>query len=256
MIIEFIGSTGAGKTTLIQRVLSHCAREGIAAMTGTDAVLERYRLNWVHHHLVRAALVNLIALAVSLAAWRGIPGFYRFIFHTLRNLPDTVSWLHRLWLAKNILKRIGIYELARRRGAAQHLILIDEGTLHIAHSLFVHLNGAPTHHALSTFVRLVPLPQVVVYLRQDEATLAGRLLARGHPRVPDSSLADATRFVRQAACVFDDLVQHPAIAQRVVVVDGAQQCVMALGSGRDPLPARAATLVQAGLLVPAEEVTV
>lgn len=256
MIIEFIGSTGAGKTTLIQRILSTCEREGIAAVAGTDAVLKQCGLNWVHHHLVRAALVNLIALAASLAAWRSYPDFYRFTFHTLLKLPDTVPWFHRLWLAKNILKRIGIYELVRRHDDPQHLVLIDEGTLHVAHSLFVHLDGAPDGQALSTFARLAPLPQVVVYLRQDEATLAERLLARRHPRVPDGSLADATHFVRQAVGVFDELVQHPAIAQRVIVVDGAQKRVTVPGSGRDPLPARAAKLVQAGLHVSAEEVTV
>jgi thymidylate kinase len=256
MIIEFIGSTGAGKTTLIKQILSLCEREGMNAVVGTDFVLKQSRLNWVKNQLVRTILINLLSLFAALAAWRNNRAFYRFVLQIILTLPGTVPWLERLFLAKNILKRIGIYEMIRRLGAEQQLYLVDEGTLHVVHSLFVHLAGEANRHDLSTFARLVPLPHVVVYLRQDEAVLVERIRARGHARVPDHSLTAAAHFVRQAVIVFDELVQNPAIEQRVVVVDGAQQIVTAPGYGIDPLLASMAQLVQAGLRASAEKVSV
>lgn len=256
MIVEFIGSTGAGKTTLIKHILYCCERDGISAIVGADFVLKRSRLNGIKNHLVRAVLINLISLFASLAAWRSNLAFYRFILRIILRLPDAVPWFDRLCLAKNILKRIGIFETVRRHGDERQLYLVDEGTLHVAHSLFVHLAGEANRHDLSTFAGLVPLPQVVVYLRQDEAVLVDRILARGHPRVPNQSLADAAHFVRQAMNVFDELVQNPAIEPSVVMVDGVQKTVMTPGSSHDSLPAGVVKLVQAGLQVSAEKVFV
>jgi thymidylate kinase len=256
MIIEFIGSTGAGKTTLIKHILDTCEREGIYAVVGTDFVLKQCRLNGVKSHLLRAVLINLISLSASLAAWRNNLVFYRFVIHIILKLPGAVSWPERLFLVKNILKRIGIYETIRHHGSEQQMHLVDEGTLHVAHSLFVQTIGEFNSHDLSTFASIAPLPHVVVYIRQDEAVLIKRVLARGHQRVPDHSFAAAAHFVKQAVNVFDELVQHPAIEKRLVMVDGAQQIVTTPGCGSDPLPASVAHFVQTGLQAFAEKISV
>ncbi len=252
MIVEFIGSTGAGKTTLIKHILDSCEKERIDAVMGTDFVLERSHLHGIKNRLIQAALINLVSVYTALAAWRSNLDFYRFAFRILLNLPDTVPWLERIWMAKNILKRFGIYEVIRRHGVDHQVYLVDEGTLHVAHSLFVQLAGEADRRDIATFAGIVPLPQVVVYLRQDEALLVERLLARGHPRVPDHSVADAVHFVRQATTVFDELVQIPAVQQKVVLVDGAQMNVMSPSVGNHPLLTSAAKLVEAGLQVSAK----
>ncbi|HMN29544.1 MAG TPA: hypothetical protein PKE45_15445 [Caldilineaceae bacterium] len=254
MIVEFIGSTGAGKTTLIKQVLTVCAQEGIEALVGTEFVLKQSGLNGLKSQRMRAVAVNLLALLAALGAWRKNRAYYRFVLQSIWKLPAAVPWLERLLLAKNILKRIGIYAIIRRHDAKEQLHLVDEGTLHVAHSLFVHLAGKANHQDLARFAGLVPLPHVVVYLRQEEAVLIERILARGHPRVPDHSLAAAAYFVQQAVAVFDELVHDPLIKNRVVVVDGAQQRVTAPGYGDDPSPASVARLVQAGLCVSAATV--
>jgi thymidylate kinase len=256
MIVEFIGSTGAGKTTLIQQILHTCEREGINAVVGTDFVLQQSRLNGVKSHLVRTVLINLISLFASLAAWRNNRVYYRFVLQTLIKLPGAVPWSERFFLAKNILKRIGIYEIIRHHGSEQQMYLVDEGTLHVAHSLFVQTTGEANSHDLAIFASIVPLPHIVVYIRQDEAVLVERLLARGHQRVPDNSIDGATHFVRQAVNVFDKLVQDPAIEKRLVVVDGAQKNVTAPGYGSDPLPSGIAQFVQTGLQAFTESIAV
>lgn len=247
MIIEFIGSTGAGKTTLIQRLLHTSPQEGVDAIVGTDFVLKQSRLNRIRRPLIRAILINLLALLAALCAWRNNLDLYRFVIQSVLKLPSTVPWFEKLVLAKNILKRIGVYEIIRRHGVEQQVYLLDEGTLHVAHSLFVQVNAEADRQDLSTFARLIPLPHVVVYVQQDEALLVERTLARGHRRVPDHSFASVTYFVKQAVNVFDTLVQDPAIASRLVRVDGAQQLVTTAGYGNEPLLRTVSKLIQAGI---------
>ncbi|MEZ4736137.1 MAG: AAA family ATPase [Caldilineaceae bacterium] len=247
MIVEFIGSTGAGKTTLIQHLLATCQRTGVRAMVGTDFVLQQSRLHGIKHQLLRTILINLLALLAALSAWRHNRQLYQFVMRTIRQQPDPAPWREKLVLAKNIFKRIGIYELIRRHGSEQHVYLVDEGTLHVAHSLFVQVSAAANPHELAAFVRLVPLPHVVVYLQQAEAVLIERTLARGHRRIPDHSLASVAYFIRQAVQVFDTLVREPAIAGRLLVVDGAQQLVTTPGYGNEPALRNISQLVQAGL---------
>ncbi|MBI1879485.1 MAG: hypothetical protein HYR94_14910 [Chloroflexi bacterium] len=251
MIIEFIGSTGAGKTTLIKHILSTCQREGINALADTDFVLKQSRLNGIKSHLVQAVLINLISLFASLVAWRNNLELYLLAMRIILKLP--ITWFEKLYLAKNILKRIGVYEIIRRYGSEQQVYLVDEGTLHVAHNLFVQVSAEANINDLSTFAKLVPLPHVVVYVRQDESVLIERTLARGHKRIPDYSFADAAHFVKQAVNVFDELVQNPAIERRLLVVDSAQNMVMAPGYRNDPLPISVSKLVQAGLQASAEK---
>lgn len=246
MIVEFIGSTGAGKSTLIEHILAGCGREGIQVVGGTDFVLRQCHLQGVRSRPAQAVFINLIALAAAVAAWRDYHGFYRFVLRMIWGFPQAVPWSERFLLTKNILKRCGIYAMIRRYGAEPRIYLVDEGTLHVAHSLFVHLAGEANRHDLATFANLVPLPHRVVYLRQEEALLVARLLMRGHPRVPHQSAADAAAFVHQAAQVFDELVQNPRIAPHVVVVDGTRLRVES-GSDTHPLHTRVAKVVQIGL---------
>ena len=252
MIIEFIGSTGAGKTTLIKHILYTCQREGINAVVGNDFVLKQSRLNGIKSYLVRTILINLISMFACLATWRNNLEFYLFALRIILKLPGTVTWFEKLYLAKNILKKIGIYEIICRHGSKQQVYLVDEGTLHVAHNLFVQVSVEANSNDLSTFAKLVPLPHVVVYVRQDESVLIERTLARGHKRVPHHSLADAAHFVKQAVHVFDELVQNPAIERRLLVVDSAQNMVTAPGYGNDPLPLSVSKLVQAGIQASAE----
>jgi thymidylate kinase len=247
MIVEFIGSTGAGKTTLIKHILYVSQREGINAVVGNDFVLKQSRLDGIKSYLFRTILINLISMVACLATWRNNLEFYLFAIRIILELPGTVTRFEKLFLMKNVLKKIGIYEIIRRHGSEQQVYLVDEGTLHVAHNLFVQVSGEADINDLSTFAKLVPLPHVVVYVRQDESVLIERTLARGHKRVPDHSFADAAHFVKQAVNMFDELVQNPAIEGRLLVVDSAQNIVMAPGYGNDPLPIGVSKLVQAGI---------
>lgn len=245
MQIDLVGCTSAGKSTLAKNILHACREQGMDIVLGDDLVLSAVRLGWVKSSLLRKGLVNLAALCACLVTWRSNREIYAFAARHLLQLP--IAPLEKFYTLRNVLKRVGIHEIVRRREAGQQVILIDEGVLQSAHSLFVHVSAQVKADQLSAFADLVPLPDVIVYLRQPETLLIDRTLKRGHKRIPDGSSDSVSRFIRQAIAMFDELARFPAIASRLLVVDGSQSVKMVAQHPDNPAIALAWQIIQSGL---------
>jgi hypothetical protein len=176
--IELIGCTSAGKSTLTNHILQLCRDDGIDISLGDDFLLNQFHLGWVGQSTFRAALVNLISLPVALINWGKYHRYFGFAFRTTTRLP--ISLPENAYLCRNILKNIGIYEIARTRAKDRQVIILDEGPLNSANLLFVHVAVALPDTGLSEFVQVVPLPDAAFYLREQEDVLTQRTLARGH----------------------------------------------------------------------------
>ena len=116
MQIELIGCTSAGKSSLSKRILG-CHERGIDILPGDDFVLGQVRLNWIKSRLLRKLLLNLAGLFACLIAWRTHIELYVFAARLLVQLP--ITQLEKLTIFRNVLKRIGIYEIIRFRSTDQ-----------------------------------------------------------------------------------------------------------------------------------------
>jgi thymidylate kinase len=244
MQIELIGCTSAGKSTLARRILEVGYKRGIDIVLGEDFILQQVRLNWIKGSLFRKLLVNLVALFASLVTWRINLETYRFAARFLFQLP--IAQLEKLNTLKNVLKRIGIYEIIRHRSADRQVILIDEGVLQAAHYLFVHVSAQVETEHLSIFAGLIPLPDAVVYVKQPEALLIDRTMKRGHKRIPDRSHDNVARFIEKAVAVFDYLAKYPAVENRLLVVDGDRNIHIASKDQDAPTLGLALQIIQKG----------
>ena len=247
MQIELIGCTSAGKSTLTRSILqvSHEQEPGI--ILGDDFVLKQVRLNWIKSHLPRTFLLNLAGLFACLVTWRNNRKLYLYTTQLLFRLP--INLLEKLNLLRNVLKKIGIYEIIRFRSTDQQVVLVDEGVLQAAHNLFVHVSVEVKTEGLSTFAGLISLPDVIIYFRQPESLLIDRIMKRGHKRIPDRSYGNVVRFVKRAVTTFDKLVQHPAVANRMLVVDGSHDVIMTTNDTRqqdDPIMDLASKIIRSG----------
>lgn len=233
MLIELIGCTSAGKSTLARDILLACREQGLDIFLGEDFVLRQFGLNWIKSDLLRKLLVNLAALLAGLLTWRNNRKFYRFAAHLL--FQQHIPRMERLNLLRNVVKKLGISEIVRARSREQQIILLDEGVLHIAHNLFVHVAASPKTDVIPVFVKLIPLPDVVVYIRQPESTLIERIVKRGHSRIADRSYENVACFVRRAVATFDTLVQEPAVENKLLVVDGVRKVATVANEQEDPV---------------------
>lgn len=247
MQIELIGCTSAGKSTLAEGILQACSTRGIDASLGNDYVLKQARLNWVRSYLVRTFVLDLLSLFGCLVSCRNNFRLYLLIIRIIWHLPGTVPLFEKLNIARNALKKIGIYEITRRRTYNQQIVLLDEGTLHIAHNLFVHVSAEPNKSDLLEFIGLVPLPDIAIYVRQDEVVLIKRNLKRGHKRIPSGSSANVERFVKRAVDVFETLGRQPALEGRLLVMDRHREITIPQDCRRAPPLATALKIILAGI---------
>jgi len=244
---ELIGCTGAGKSTLVSGILQACQGQGIKALTSDDFVLTKARLNWVNVYWVRTLLIDFFTLATCLLNWRKNRDIYLAMLRNVVQLPPPATWFEKLNIIRNTLKKIGGHEFIRRYDSDQQVVLIDEGTLHTAQYLFVRNSVEAMIYQVPTFIRLLPLPDVIIYLRQNERILVERTLARGHKRIPDGSRADTERFIKSSAAIFDKLVENPSIKNRLFVVDRDQSIFPAPNYENVPCLAMTLRILRAGL---------
>jgi thymidylate kinase len=219
MHIELIGSTSAGKTTLAMKMVKIGKEKGLDVFLSDDFMLQQAHLSWVRNDFVRRRLIEAISFAVWLTCFNRYREFIRFILREGENSPG--SWFYKLNRVRNVIRKIGIFEFVSRRCGSQQIVLADnEGILQGVHNLFVHQNSSAELQKIPRYVELAPLPDIVLYLQQDEETLVSRTLGRGHARVARSSPEKVLHFVRQAVAVFDELIHAPKIQERLLIVDG------------------------------------
>lgn len=200
MLVEFIGCTGSGKSTIAANVIEKLADSGIkvnSVNVGGSIKMDFVTFPW----FIWFAMHNL-DFCVSVAK---------------TSARDADSTLIGLNLFRNVAKKMGMYELLKRKKVSQ-LIIWDEGTLHAAHNLFVHVNSAPRHAEIIEFASRAPKPDLVVYIRAPMEVTVARTLDRGHRRVR-RSLTEVKLFVSHAYEVFDALISVEVIQDRVLLVD-------------------------------------
>ncbi len=192
--------------------------KGEVVSLSDDFVLEKSHLFWVRNDFLRRRLVEIIALVTCFEHMNKYKDFIRFVFNEGISAPG--SWLYKANRMRNVVRKIGVFEFISKRAAEGQVVLADnEGLLQGVHNLFVHENSGSDMTKISRYVDLVPLPDVVLYLQQDEDVLVSRTLERGHARIKDDSTENVVHFIHQAVKVFSELVLIPKVQERLIIVD-------------------------------------
>ena len=222
--IELIGCTGAGKSTIAQKIAAAGTHLGIDVVLDDTFVLRHFRLNWMANSRLRQALVNLLSIAVFLRHWRANREFVHFAVTKVVSLQ--VGWWQKLYLLRIVMKKIGVYDLIRRHGLREQIVLVDEGTTVIANNLFVHCHIPLDRQDLERFAQVVPRPDIALYVREARPVLVRRTAERGHKRIRNGSQTQVEAFVERAINTFDVVTQHPMFRPCVLVVETERQHVV------------------------------
>ncbi len=216
MIVEFIGCSGAGKTTLareIERIGG--ARRSILA---TELVVDRPGLRWINDPTAVNLVANVISFPPFLRALGREKDFVAFAFDRLRRHAPSSFAKYNYML--NVVRKIGVHEMARR-AASRNTVLIDEGAVLSAYQLFVYSDAPFDQLDLERFARLVPLPDRVVYVRAPLDVLVERAMTRSDPRreLAGRRGNELRRSLERAIALFDGLARTEPIRDRLVTVD-------------------------------------
>ena len=194
MLIEFVGCSGAGKTTHIERALRVLSDRGRAAACSTALVARATRTAWISNLLLRNICLNVVLFPWLLLALRRHARFFFFgIRHIVCRADSALGILQRsLSQARNLAAN----ELLRRLDSAPEFILVDEGTICGVHNVLVHLKRLPESDWIETYSRLVPKPDLVIHLDTPVGLALTRTQNRPDPPLRFHILSDRLRFVQ------------------------------------------------------------
>ena len=222
-IVEFTGVTGAGKTTLLHAVRDVLADQGVRARDAYDIILARYHLDLARYPKIRSLLIHLLAFFPFIRYISTREGLELLALSVRVINRDAGGFLVALNLGRNFAKRIGVHVLLtglRRQQLNCDFAVCDEGTLHIAHNLFVHEARAPHPDEIAQFGFIVPKPDRLIWVKATKEQSIESILQRGHSRVGDSMTA-AQAFVEHGYLAFSDLCSQEAVQDRLFVIDYA-----------------------------------
>lgn len=216
MIIEFIGSTGAGKSTLISEV-QHKLLEHIPAVTPFELIAKIPFLRRMTNPTFRNLFQDLVGFPFFICSLKRHRIFITFVIKTLTHQSNNIFFT--LNYLRSIIRKIGIYELIRRYHQ-NRVILVDEGTILSAHLLFVYTRNIFSQKDIETFANLVPLPDLVVYVKSSVDILVQRSLQRSDRRKElkwkNQDLIE--KYIRCAVNMFDQLTNTKNLHDKTLSV--------------------------------------
>lgn len=216
MIVEFIGSTGAGKTTLIAEVQRQLAKT-TDVISSFDLIAAKLGLGEVTSRTAKNLIQEIYGFYYLI---RALPRHNAAITYSLRMLArKSDSAILTLNNVRSLVRKLGVYEILRRQ--QDNIILVDEGTVLLAHVLFVYNKAFYTADEIAKFAKLIPLPDVIVYVKAPTDILIKRSLQRTDPpremKSKDPALVE--KYVTDAVAMFEQLMQTEEIRKRVLIVD-------------------------------------
>lgn len=216
MIVEFIGSTGAGKTSLISKI-HHKLAQTTKVAKSFELIAAPFGLSGITHPTVQNLIQEFVAFPFFLGSLSQHGSFFA---HTVRTFSRNTKFsIHHINNLRSLERKLGLYEITQRY-SRDRIILVDEGPILAAH-MFVFSGSSITASDLAAFAALLPLPDLIVYIKAPVDVLIRRATRRPDPprelNTKDSALME--KHLRNAITVFDQLMEVERVRSRLLVVD-------------------------------------
>lgn len=218
MLVEFIGCTGSGKTTLIQAVQTSLAKTTQVTIA-SDIVTGLIGLQRIKNPTLQNFILEMVGFPYFV---RSFPHYKPFLAYTTqmlsRNASLSISSINNL---RSLERKIGVYEITQRF-QQDRIILVDEGPVLTAH-MFA-FGGAPlSARDIESFASLLPLPDLLVYVKAPIEVLVQRTLKRVDPprELSTKNRAQTEQAVRDTVFIFDEIAKVENICSRLLIVENS-----------------------------------
>ena len=216
MIVEITGCSGSGKSTLLKEILRQCAERGLPVATAEDVALPRLPRAIRRHPTLQNLALDLRGVGETITLRRD-RDFLAFAMSVIRR--DTDRAVTALSACRGVLRKLGVHSVLAREANGWKAVLVDEGTIHSAHYVLVHVNHPPRREDVEAFCRLVPMPDLVVHVVAPLETVLARTFARSDPPLRRRSKEEMERFIRHAYTMFDLLMSQDTLSRKTLRVE-------------------------------------
>jgi len=219
MLVEFVGGSGVGKSTLIARVLSRLVEDRQSVELSGDALCQSSLVRFIRHEGLRNAWYCITVFPTYLALLRHSPE----LRETLKIPVKCVGW-ERVDRIRSNVRLVGCHR--RLVDTAKNTtVLVDEGILASVNNPFVSSDWAPDYSSLEQFADSVPLPDRIIHVVAAPDIVRSRTAKRmDKPRcLRGRGERDQRLFLERGLDTFERLTRHARIAGRTLRIDTSDE---------------------------------
>jgi thymidylate kinase len=227
MIVEFIGTPGAGKTTFMPVVKDFFASRGLHAWSVLEAsrpFAQRTKMGSLINSLAPSSLKNPLLWQVFYQSSR----MHRTAFRNEnRDLLDSVlrfqstrpiSQTDLQHVLRWFINLSGQYHFLREHAAADDVLIFDEGFVHRVVQLFASEIETPDKARIQAYLDLIPLPDLILIPQASLETCIERIHRRGiWDRFKDRGEEVVFRFMTNAFTVVNLAVDYLQTKNRPII---------------------------------------
>ena len=227
MIVEFIGSPGCGKTSLLPSLEKKFSEQGFNPFTVVEAsrpVVSRTLIGksintFLPESLRDPLLWQVFYFSAFLSRKNFSKGHPNLVAHvrktqSIREVPAEESdhalywWFHLS----------GYYQFLKPRLYTNEVLILDEGFTHRVVQLFASDSGNPNRGDLQQYLDLIPRPDMLIFINAPAAICEQRVHERGlWDRMQHKSPQQISQFISNAHSVVDAAVKELKLKEWVVI---------------------------------------
>ncbi len=218
MIIEFIGTPGAGKTTLVPTVIGYFQERGVSALTVVEAARP-----YARRTLAGAVVSRLAPLSLRpQLLWQVF--YYHSLLYRIRFLvkhPRLIRQVLRSQKRRPIpaeerqhvlywfFHLTGYYEFLAARSRSSEALILDEGFVHRVVQMNASDREEPDPAQIFAYVDLIPRPDLVIFPRAPWEVCERRIYQRGlWERFQHKSSVEVSRYVANSYLVVNTAIDY------------------------------------------------
>lgn len=247
MIVEFVGTPGSGKTSLLPVVSEYFTAQGYNAYSVLDGA-RPFAGRTLAGHFVNRWVPSIFRRPLLWQIFYQSSTVYRRRFHAkhlqlMESVFDfqaerPISRADKEHVLDWFVHMTGCYEFFKAYAGPKDVLIFDEGFIHRVVQLFASENEIPDHQFESVYLELVPRPDLVVHPIASHELCEQRVYARGlWERFQTKTPEETSRFIANADNVVNFAVNW--IKQKgwplIEVENGLQDVSIAQATLRDAL---------------------
>jgi thymidylate kinase len=209
MIVEFIGTPGAGKTTLVPVVSTYFKENGYQAYSVLDAARPFAKRTFAGK-VVRKIFPESILKIILWQIFYISSYFNRRKFHQKNNALMEAFYHHqekrpitpsdREHVIHWFVHLTGYYEFFKKFIQQNDVLIFDEGFVHRVVQLFASENEAPDFDLVASYLDLIPKPDLIIFTNTPTNICEERVFSRGvWERFREKDPADTSKFIHHSS---------------------------------------------------------
>lgn len=233
MIVEFIGTPGAGKTTFMPVVSEHFRKHHFQPYSVLDAARPFAARTFPGSLVQKLPLGRLRRFLLwQIFYMNSYTHRSKFAGQNQDLMQTVLTYQHQRPITKSdkdhvlrwFLHLTGSYQFLKSRAQVGEMLLFDEGFVHRVVQLFASENEKPDLDGVAQYLDMIPKPDLIIFPSASREVCEKRVFQRGvWERFRTKGNEETSRFIRHAYKIVKYAVKHLKIlGWTVIEVDNNQ----------------------------------